>query len=281
MKRVFTKSVFSTILTAAACMASANSTAALFNSFSVNEASVAGAMVNPGLLGNSVGKITGNYTETATFTPTSATTGTFSASLLWNAGQYVAPNGSTVLANQLGAFTSNQYGMYALFEGSGSFVTSGGSTTFTFNPVGSLKLYIDPSSDTGFTAPATGADSWTTGLDIDDYLIATGIPQSGTGILTPGLPTCTGGGINCGSFGTTTSLALTAAGASYFVSPDPFYNLAFQSGQFDNFNPGAGGTQTIVGSLDAAFGTAVPEPESAALFGFGLLGLAMMGYRKK
>lgn len=288
MKTAITKTALAAAFTAAMGVVSNGALAALFNPFSVTEASVPGALANPALLGNTVGKITGDYTEMATFSPISATTGTFAVSLLWNAGQYVAVNGSTVLASQLGNFSPNQYGMYALFEGSGGFVTSGGSTTFTFSPVGSLSLYIDPLSDTAFIAPATGSGAWTTGLSADDYLIAYGVPQSGTGTLTPGLSTCIGGGINCGSFGTTTSFALTttggptptANGAGYFVSPDPFYNFSFQSGQFDNFNPAAGGTQTVVGSLDAAFGAAIPEPGSVALLSIGLLSLAMTRTRR-
>jgi len=265
------KAALNKILVAAALgVASTGAMAAVFPDFQVTETVVPGTIANV----LTADKITGNYVEVITFTGA----GTFTVSLEWQAGQYVANDGTTPIGSQLTAppaITSNQYGLYALYQGSGTFsCTLAGVCTFTTTPgTGSLSVYIDPDSDVTFTAPATGSSPFVAN-GTADILIATGTPLAGTGTLDPTLPTCGGGGINCGSFGTSTSFALTAFGSTYFTLPVPFYNLSFQSGQLNNFSPT--GTQTINGSMDVVFARSVPEPASVALIGLGLLGLAVV-----
>ncbi|MFN3543349.1 MAG: flocculation-associated PEP-CTERM protein PepA [Thiobacillus sp.] len=260
-------------LVAAMAVASVSASAAVFNDFQVTEQSVPGSLNNVFI----ADKITGNYVEIVTFTPTSATSGTFDTSIKWNAGQFVANDGTTPVATQLGSFGGNGYGLYALLMGSGTYTTSGVVTTFSFNSGGTLSVWIDPDQNTSFAAPATGNLAWTLGNTGDDYQIASGALNGGFGTLDPGLPTCVGG-INCGSFGTSTSFLLTALGSQYFTSPVPFYNASFESGQLNSFT--VAGTQSINGSLDVVFAK-VPEPSSIALLGLGLLGLGMGLRRRK
>ncbi|MBK4735798.1 flocculation-associated PEP-CTERM protein PepA [Noviherbaspirillum pedocola] len=264
-------------LAIAGALAAGNAAAQTFPDFVVNEGSVTGA--NPATF--TADKITGNYNEVISFSGN-----TFQAALIWDAGQFVANDGRTPVNSQLGLLFNNQYRLYGIFQGTGTTTTSGSVTGFNFAPGGSLRIFLDPNSNTTFNAPSNGGSPYTTGNSGDDILLASGTPSSGQGTLDPNLPTCTGSsgggsGINCGNFGASSNFTLTSAGSSYFTSPVPFYNVSFQSGQLNNFSPT--GTQSINGSLDVIFnsgggntGGPVPEPGTVALLGLGILGLAAM-----
>ena len=257
-------------------MMASGAMAVTFFDFTVNDSWIPGVLdtsVNPFI----ADKITGGYTEVITFT--SATT--FDVSLKWEAGQFFKDDGVTLVTTYLNNAEPVGYKLYGTYLGSGSFATDiSGATTFTTNVgSGGLSLYIDPSSDTTLGQPASGNVAWSRLNFADDILIATGTPRSGSGTLNPNLSTCQGGGINCGSFGTSTTFSLTnPSGMNYFVAPVPFYGLSFQSGQFNNFNPS--GTQVINGSMDVVFAP-IPEPSTLVLLGFGLIGTAVSIRRKR
>jgi hypothetical protein len=245
---------------AAATVFSGTAAAAPFNSFTVDP-------INGNQANFVADKITGNYTETATFNPD----GTFNVSLVWTAGQFVGNGGNTAYSAFQTGLGSN-YGLFANYSANGTYSVSGTTTTFNFQPgTGSLNLFLDTD-----LASAGG-----------DVLLGSGNPLAGQGTLNPMLSTCSspsnpnGNGINCGSFGASSSFALTAAGSDFFILPNPFYSMSFQSGQLNNFTPS--GTQTINGSLDVVFENAaeVPEPASVGLLGLGMLGLYAARRRNK
>jgi hypothetical protein len=272
MKQVIRKTLLAVAATAA-FTTSFGAMAQSFPDFVVNESSISGALANT----FTADKITGNFVEVISFAGT--TSGTFDVALKWNAGQFVSNNGASPVASQLGSLSANQYGLYAVYQGSGTFNTTAAGTIFNFTPGGSLRVFADPSTNTVIVQPGSGADAFTTTGSADDILIATGMPTSGQGQLDPNLSTCGTAGINCGSFGASSTFNLTADGSQYFVAPNPFYNISFQSGQLNNFSPT--GTQVINGSLDVIFGGAeVPEPASVALIGLGLAGLAISRRRR-
>ena len=244
---------------AAATVFSGTAAAAPFNSFTVDP-------VNGNQADFVADKITGNYTETATFNPD----GTFNVALVWTAGQFVGNGGNTAYSAFQTGLGSN-YGLFANYSASGTYSVNGSITTFNFQPgTGSLNLFLD--TDLGSAG--------------GNVLLGSGNPMAGQGTLNPMLTTCSnpgnpgGNGINCGSFGASSSFALTAAGSDFFILPNPFYSMSFQSGQLNNFTPS--GTQTINGSLDVVFDTAeVPEPASVGLLGLGMLGLYAARRRNK
>jgi hypothetical protein len=218
--------------------------------------------------------ISGSYSEILTVTGAN----TFVTSISWQ-GTAFSSGGVPITHTGLG----DNWGLYATYQGSGTFAPDGsGDTIFSTTAGGSLNMYVDPMDDTILNKPSSGFAPWTTTNSSDDYLVATGTPLAGshTGILDPNLSTCNGGSNdNCGSFGTSSTFALTNAGKGFFTLPNPFYNMSFQSGILDNFVLSESGPVPIEGTLSVTFGTAVPEPSDIALMGLGLLvlGLTMRG----
>ena len=270
MKHLMNKTLIAAAMTAALSFVATSAIADTFVPFTVAEGSVTGTPTNT----FEAGKVIGNYIEDVTLNAD----GTFTTKLLFNASTFGDTNGGSIgtsfLSSAQTPFASaNQYAIYAVLTGSGTFSpTAVNGNNFTFNSGGSLVLSLDPNSDTQFTK---GTGSIGVVASPDDVTLATGQVVSGGGTLKP----CTG--IDCGSFNTNTSFILQTAGLNFFTAPRPFYNMLLTSGQFDKIDfTKIGVVQRTTGSLDATFGS-VPEPESIALMGVGLLGLGLSMRRRK
>lgn len=217
-------------------------------------------------------RIQGEYSEVATFNGD----GTFDVSILFDLNSFVDSGPAPDPGSALGA---GDYNLYAVFLGDGTFAPDGTGTKFTFGS-GSFSLYIDFDNDTTFGAInlQSSAALWDITENNADGLLATGSIITGAGKLDPAAfgILCTQQNI-CGSFGTNTDFNLTALGLTYFVDPDPFYDLTFESGTLRNFT--VAGRQEITGDGSIWFGE-TPEPGTLALFGLGLLGLSRIRRRK-
>lgn len=273
-----TKSKISKAIGALAFFAVASSAqaAGVFQEFTVNEGSVSGAIANT-LVAD---KLNGGYAEYLTIN----TDLTFSSVAYGDIGQFFKNEGANLVSSQLGGFTDNQYGMYALFDSSGVLTPSGFVGT-----AGNFHLWIDPLSNTTKTLTEAGnVASVALAGAADDYEILFSLdPTKLVGL--PGTP---------GAYDFIfKDLVLTVAGKDYFIAPNPFHAIVNVNGDFDAFNDVvndvnsriAAGTFTtttykgvqgtgLTGDVSAVF--TVPEPASLALLGFGLFAAGISRRRK-
>ncbi|MFL6698386.1 MAG: flocculation-associated PEP-CTERM protein PepA [Vitreoscilla sp.] len=260
----------SLVAVAAALFAGLASATSVYPDFTVDTSALGGG----GKLGTfTANDISGQYHEQLTFTSDS----TFVVTLDFVAQGFNHDDTDAALSKSLTAGQTGlgaNYGLLAILNGTGTYSTVGGVTTFSLTPGGELTLSYDAGANATFNAPAAPGGSFTIAANGDTITtLATGVAQVGNGSVS-----CTAPNL-CGAFGQQTSFALTAAGASFFVAPNPFYSLSLQSGQFEGFPIVVGTTVTSSGSLNAVF--AVPEPAPLAMMSVALLGFLAVRRRQR
>ena len=190
------------------------------------------------------------------------------------------------------------YNLYATFSLSGTLASGPGNllpgSTYNLTSL-NVVLFADP-LENGVVTPASSSGAGTTpsmSNTADDIQLALATLQTGTagidilgGAFLNSIETfalCTGAGTaSVGGTAVAGPGCLNGTGNSFFLSPKPFYELAFDA--FNNTTQGVSRNGNLV-AINQAVGdvdfNTIPEPATLAMFGMGLLGLGAALRRRR
>lgn len=183
------------------------------------------------------------------------------------------------------------YGLFATFTQ--SFTCSGAlavGVTCGVDTI-SLNLYADPWNNAGSLADVFTPAKIVAGVGVAPVVTMNGSGSGVDDLLASASIVYTGlAGIDSlgGAFeNVTTDISLTPDGSAYFTSPVPFFNLAFSN--FNNTSqgitcyPSCSGPSyvAIVNENGGTDFNRIPEPETLALMGLGLLGMGLSRRARK
>lgn len=191
--------------------------------------------------------------------------------------------GNTTQTTWLNSPEPSGYGLYGLFEVTGTIQFIGTTALATFT-AGNVFLYADPSNDTTFSIGPGAAAATVTDGNGDDQLLASSLQvlsgsQANVPLITdPDDPSKGSYVINYGE------LTLTALGEEFFIEPLDFYLNVQVTGENETFDPPLQ-SGNYIGLLEGDgsagfYSVAVPEPTILTLLGLGLLGFGLGGRRR-